>query len=374
MQTESSASITLFPLKDRTGNVHSQSNGSTAKPIRLESEINWNDIESVDRIKDSVAKLLSKSALSEDDLYSMCSSSSSALQLMNHLRFDQLSHICDVRIDPFGRRTYHAKQKPTKKDINIEIPKQSDKLGAKPKRLDRELEKETALVISALTETEISLLRATVIFDLAQDDDIDDERASIYACINGILSKSYSKSAAPKHLKPKQTLQVASQSIEIKPPKHTSQYIQIKPMQRERSVEIDPPKLEEIQQEHDKTVTGLRGIIERKNAQIQEMIALNVEQTELIRSLSGEEVVAIDEDDDDDEDMDDINECGQIVQDLTRKISNFKADYNKMKVDAIGEADRNNLVDSPFITRLNKYAEVIKSMSVCVKHFGGEVG
>ena len=80
--------------------------------------MNWNDNQSVQKISELIQNLLISASLTvgirEDELYLMFSSPSPQ-EIIEHLRFGQLSLLCDVHIDRFGRRSYH------RKDVNVGI-------------------------------------------------------------------------------------------------------------------------------------------------------------------------------------------------------------------------------------------------------------
>ena len=78
-----------------------------------DTKMDWNDVDSVNRIKELIKKLLSSSNLSkgikEEELYLMFSSPSPS-EIIQQLRFGILDPLCDVHIDRFGRRSYYYRR------------------------------------------------------------------------------------------------------------------------------------------------------------------------------------------------------------------------------------------------------------------------
>lgn len=78
-----------------------------------DTKMDWKDIDSVNRIRELIKKLLSSSNLSkgikEEELYLMFSSPSPS-EIIHELRFGLFGNICDVHIDRFGRRSYYYKR------------------------------------------------------------------------------------------------------------------------------------------------------------------------------------------------------------------------------------------------------------------------
>eukprot|EP01084_Bolivina_argentea_P083597 151362_1 len=76
------------------------------------TDMNWNDTQSVNKIKDLLRNLLVSASLTigirEEEIYLMFTSPSPQ-EIIEQLRFGILSILCDVHIDRFGRRSYYRK-------------------------------------------------------------------------------------------------------------------------------------------------------------------------------------------------------------------------------------------------------------------------
>ena len=103
----------LFVNNNREDDLYDDTNSTNCG--NSNSPMDWSNVESVDRVKELITKLLStanrKEGIRELDLYLMFTSPAPN-EIISELRFGSLSTLCDVHIDRFGRRTYHYRKHP----------------------------------------------------------------------------------------------------------------------------------------------------------------------------------------------------------------------------------------------------------------------
>merc|ERR1712228_241539 len=112
-------------------------------------------------------------------------------------------------------------------------------------------------------------------------------------------------------------------------------------------------------QEQKETIYKLRDVIQRKENQLQQIIQVKTQQTEL---LNKEEK---------DESDEDIQRLIRVLMSLNNEIVAFKVNFNQMNVEEIGDSDVNEVVDanSAFNQKLEKYAQIIGAIDICCRNF-----
>eukprot|EP01084_Bolivina_argentea_P256338 431544_1 len=161
METKINAFSLFTPVYPYTKDIKKDTSQTKHIPLDMEYKLDWNDTQSVNHIKDLIHSLLCQSleGITEEDIFSMFNL---PFEIIENLRFGQLSSICSINIDRFGRRSYHY---PENKINNYN---------------DKQLDQETKIILSTLTKDELNTLKSKLNNDIKDNNSEYDPQLCVY--------------------------------------------------------------------------------------------------------------------------------------------------------------------------------------------------